>query len=143
MIHEVTLNGNDYQIGKLDAMKQFHLARRIAPIFAALVSGGVSPNGKEDFGNFIRARGMAVAEELAKKTDEEMDHIIFPCLAVVKRKVNNAWTPVKAAGQNALMYDDIDGPLILQLTMEVIQENLASFFPSALPGSESPATAGQ
>ena len=138
----VELGGVVYEIGKLDAMKQFHLARRIAPIMTALAgaAGNIGDFGKaKEGGQLFTSLLGPVFEEISKKSDEEIDHIIFPCLAAVRRQIaGGGWAQVKVAGANKLMYEDMDATVIMRLTMEVIEANLASFFHFAAPTS--PAT---
>ena len=43
------------------------------------------------------------------------------------------WSPMMIKG--ALMFQDLQLPALLQLVGAVIQENLGSFFPAALPTS--------
>jgi len=138
---EVEINGISYQIGKLDAFKQFHLARRITPMFATLAVAsqnfeGLGEGEKPSLWQIVEKLAGPISEELAKKSDEEMDHILWPCLAAVRRKVaGDHWMPLKAAGANRLMYEDIDGLVLVRLAVEVIKENLAGFFSFALPAS--------
>lgn len=135
--NNVEINGAEYSIGRLDAMKQFHLARKLMPM---LLKAGVNAQdflGKkeEDFevDALIEKILGPLVEEISRRTDEEIEHIIYPCLDVVTRKQGPAWAKVKASGQNALMFPDMDASVILRLTFEVIQRNLASFFPSGQP----------
>src|SRR5207253_4356052 len=153
----VTVDGVQYSIGKLDAMKQFHIARRLWPILAALVKGmkdlnlqdvkqAFSGNGDGDnsqlaelFAQFLQGSAEPVAEALAQMDDAQAENIIYPCLAVVTRQNGNAWAPIKVLGANRLMFDDIDGMSIIKLTVETIKENLGGFISGALRKSTEPA----
>jgi len=142
MSETLTVGGNEYSIGKMNAIKQFHLARRLAPAIAAITTVSVqSPVSAEqnDGTDFFAAIAGPLSSALANMSDEEVESIIFPCLAVVQRKIAGAWTPVKAKGQNALMYEDIDMATLVQIVIAVVKENLGSFFPGAQPESKQPA----
>ena len=141
MDEQITIGGHEYSIGKMNAIKQFHLARRLAPAIAAISSVYVHPGGTGDANgaDFFAAIAGPLSSALASMSDEEVEQIIFPCLAVVQRKDGAAWAPVKAKGQNALMYQDINAGELLQLVIAVAKENLGSFFPGAQPESKQPA----
>lgn len=126
---EFTINGSDYRSGKLDAKKQFHLARRLGPVLAKLP--GVPES--EIFA--------AVAEEIADMSDEQCDYILDTCMAVVKRQQGDAWAPVFNARAGVMQFDDIDMSAMLTIARYVIEENLASFFGGKLGlGRSSPTT---
>lgn len=154
----ITIGTQEYRVGKLSPMKQFHVARRIAPLLAAL--GGAALSAPKDIAAIEQSDASAddaaedsalgaiqhflqsLAPALASMSDEESEYIINTCLAVVKRKQNTSFAPV-IASNGRLMFEDIALPDMMQLTVAVIQENLGSFFPDA-PGksssSEAPAT---
>jgi len=126
---DFTINGSDYRSGKLDAKKQFHLARRLGPVLAKLP--GVPES--EIFA--------AVAEEIADMSDEQCDYILDTCMAVVKRQQGDAWAPIFNARAGVMQFDDIDMPAMLTIARYVIEENLASFFGGKLGlGGSSPTT---
>jgi len=128
---EVTIKGAAYQIRKLNPIQQFHIARRLAPALWALSSA------TESFALAKPEEGMLflykpVAEAFAKMTDEDTEYVLNTCLAAVFRQQGHGWAPVSVKGSQALMFDDIDLPVMMQLAFEVIKENLGNFF-DALP----------
>lgn len=137
------LKGHQYQSGKLDAFKQFHVARRLAPLLsgvgAALKGNGEQPKQgdgeaaaaaqKADFSDFLEP----MADALAHMPDADCDYILFTCLAVVQRQQGNGWAKVLAQGSRSLMFDDIDMGEMIGITMKVIQENIGGFF--SAPGA--------
>lgn len=141
MPEQITVGTHEYSIGKMNAIKQFHLARRLAPAIAAITSIHIQPGGTGDTNgaDFFGAIAGPLSSALAKMSDDEIEQIIFPCLAVVQRKEGVAWTAVKAKGQNVLMYEDINAGDLLQLVIAVAKENLGSFFSGAQPESNQPA----
>jgi len=127
---EFDLNGQLYRMGKLDAMRQFHLSRRIAPIIPTLIpvfvklskEGGLN----QDLGGFAELLG-PFADGLATMSDEVGEYIISTCLSVVQRGNGQTWAPVWSAQAKACMFDDVDLSAIMQIVMKVIQENLGPF----------------
>jgi hypothetical protein len=118
----VEINGQSYRIGRLDAKKQFHVARRLAPLLAGL-GGALKPEAK-GFAELVSP----IAEALAKMSDEDTDYVLDTCLMVVQRQQGEGWQNVMVKG-GGLMFQDIDLPTMLRLAVAVIQQNLGSFFP--------------
>lgn len=127
---ETSLKGQTYRSGRLSAMQQFHVARRVAPALTGLVSalGGAAPS-KEDFAKSLAS----LADAVAQMADSDAEYVLGTCLGVVSRQTEpNTWAPVWRAGQ--LAFDDIDLGMMLQLTAKVIQDSLGNIF-GALPAS--------
>lgn len=120
---DMQIGGQEYQSGKLDAKRQFHVSRRLAPVFTAMTEVA---NGDESMSPLLSA--------ISKMSDEDCDYVINACLAVVKRRQNNGWSNVLNA-QGGLMFDDIDLPVMLQIVSQVIQENLSGFFAASQPSA--------
>jgi hypothetical protein len=123
---EITVNEQTYRIGKLSALGQFHVSRRLAPVLAAV---GISLQSltqgmKADLSDFTTTLG-PVADVMSKMSDEETNYIIFTCLNVVGRKDDNRYAPVSQSG--TIMYQDIDMPVMLRLVIAVLRENLGNF----------------
>lgn len=114
---DFTVNNVEYTSSRLDAKKQFHLARRLGPVLAKIP--GVSE------GQIFEV----IAEEIAGMSDENCDYILDNCLAVVKRRQGgDTWVPVFNQRANRMQFDDIDMPTMLQIARHVLEENLSSFF---------------
>ena len=107
-------------------------ARRIAPLLAGL--GDVLKEDAKGFSKIISP----IAEALSRMSDDDTDYVIDACLLVVQRKQGETWQSV-VARNGSLMFDDIDLPAMLQLTVAVIQQNLGSFFPGGPSASSAAA----
>ncbi|UGB47000.1 hypothetical protein LQ772_06830 [Frateuria edaphi] len=119
---EFEINGQTYQAAKLDAFKQFHIARRLAPLHAGLSKAmGGGTLGEDAF-------SPAIAEAVAGMPDADCDYILQSCLAVVKRRQGDRWVSIMAVGAKALTFDDIDMGAMLQVAGQVITENIGGFF---------------
>lgn len=119
---EFEINGVQYRSDRMDAKKQFHVARRLAPLLAGL--GGSLKSDKASFSEFIGP----IADALSKMSDEDTDYVIDACLRIVQRRQGQNWQAITARSGD-LMFDDIDLPVMLRLTVAVIQQSLGGFFP--------------
>lgn len=120
------VNGQTYMIGKLNALTQFHVSRRLAPLLAQM---GVSLHSlraglNADLEDFLPVLG-PVTDMLARMSDDDANYIIFTCLSAVTRQSGERWAAI-TAGQS-LMFDDIDMPTMLRLVVEVVKDNMGAF----------------
>lgn len=122
---EATINGVAYRIGKLNALQQLHVGRRVL---------GVLANGAQGSQQLLGA--------ISAMPDEQVDYVVNRCLAVVQRctgtpgAVGASWAPVM--GSAGIMFQDMDAAALLQLTVEVVKENLMGFFTAvSVVGAES------
>lgn len=128
---EFTVGQATYRSGKLDAFKQFHIGRRLAPLQAGLAeaaqgeSVGFTP---------------ALAGAIAGMSDADCDYILQACLGVVQRQQDSGWANILAAGSKTLMFHDIDVGAMLEIAGHVITENLGGFFGASADQSPSPPT---
>lgn len=122
---EFKVNGIEYRAGRIDARKQFHIVRRLAPVLSELAPAA----GKPTAGVEVLT---PLANAIAKLTDSDADYVIFGLLDCVKRKQDAGlgWAAVNTGTQ--LMFEDIDMPVMLQLAWQALKVNLSGFF-SALP----------
>lgn len=119
----VEVGGHKYRIGRIDARKQFHVARRLAPLLAGM--SGI-PDKSAGFAAFLGP----LADALSGMSDEDVDYVLDVCLSVCQRiQPNGHPAPVMTRG--GLMFEDIDMGQMIQLAVKVIQENLGGFFPGA------------
>lgn len=125
----VDIGAATYRFGKLDAMQQFHIVRRLLPILASL---GVSPDMLRELGGKDNDLGMLavmapIMDMVAKMPDAEVNYILQSALSVVQRQQGDNWAPVQnRTGQ--LMFADIDMPGMIRLAIEALKRNLGGFF---------------
>lgn len=135
---EITINGQTYRIGRLDAMSAFHVARRLVPVLSAMgvslvrIVSEQSPDGKLTEGDL-----MAIMEPvmgvIAKMSNEDVEFVIMTCMGVLQRKQKDAWQRV--LNGKSFQFQDITMPQMIQLTVAVVKENLSDFF-AVLPGAQ-------
>jgi len=107
---EFDMNGIGYKAEKLDAMKQFHIARKLAPVLSELAPG----QNQES-----QISGLASA--ISKIGDKEAEFVIYSLLSCVKRKMGQGLGYSKVANESSLMYDDIDLKTMMHLVWQSLQ----------------------
>lgn len=121
---EFEINGASYRAQQMDAMKQFHVVRRLAPLMGEF-AGLKSAEPEKAF--------EAIASAVSKMSDADADYVIGTCLDSVERQAGNQWGKIRVSGR--LMYADLPLPDMLQIVWQVLQGNLGSFFPALLANS--------
>lgn len=121
---EIEISGHSYRLGKLDAMSQFHVTRRLGGVLAAIRSGS-------EGGDILAILMQAIGE----LSDADTEYVIGKCLSgCMRRQEGDAgWAPVFRHGQ--MMFADIAMPDMLRLTWATLQANLSDFFTGLRSGS--------
>lgn len=140
---DIEVLGATYRVGKMNALTQLHIGRRLLP---ALVAVGVRA---EDLGKAGSPAGLADLMEPAVKlmgsmTDEDVNYVLFKSLACVTRRQGERFAQI-VVGER-MVFEDIDMPSMIRLTGAVLQENLGGFFallPVVKLSPESSATGDQ
>jgi len=136
-MQEVEYNGIKYRTGKLDAFKQFHLFRKLMPLFSGMgetaamqVMGGETEVNE----NAVRWAALGpISQAVSEMSQSDSEFILRTCLSVCLRQ-NPTGQWVKFTAPNGeLMFEDLDLMGMLQLTFAVIQDNLGNFFPAQNP----------
>jgi len=131
---ERVIAGNTYKIGKLPAMKQFRVFKRLMPILGTVIGEIAPKDGAAPSVDLMKKIATPLMNGISAMPDEECDFIIGTCMAVVERQQSSMWSPVWNASAGMAMFNDIDLGIMLQLVWAVLQENLGSFLPA--PGSD-------
>ena len=143
---EFDVGGQTYRVAKLDAFRQFHVSRRIAPIIPTLVPLFVKLAREGSLTNDIAGLSellVPFAEGIANMSDEASEYLIANCLSVAQRKNGTGWAPVWNTNAKACMFDDMDLGIIMQIVMKVIQDSLGPFIQGLLTSQQSGPTAVQ
>ena len=148
---ETEIGGIRYQVNKMNVFDQAHVARKVAPIVFGMgkgysqavaeittANGGVATNGEDGdpaVQNQIMFDAMVpITEILAKMADEDVNYVLKKCLGVCYRHNGQNWVPLMRGGN--LMFEDLELTALIQLTMEVVQDNLGpSLLGLLLPAS--------
>ncbi len=134
---EITIGEHTFVLGRMPVRKQFHVARRLAPLFSAFIGqAGVDglKNGLADL------QIQPIMDALATMKDDDCDYVLDACLSVVKIMQAGRATPIMASN-GRLMFDDITMPQMLQIAAEVVMQDLAGFMAGVRSPSDAPAAA--
>ncbi len=111
---EMEINGQSYKFGKIDARKQFHIVRRLAPVMGSVAKGGEAID--------------AITSAIGRLSDDDADYVIFGLLACVTRKQDNGLGWAKISNGTSLMFSDIEMGEMLQIAFRAFEENMQDFF---------------
>ncbi len=127
---ETEIAGVKYRFGKMASRTQFHVARRLGPIYGAIAENISAVGASQGLSALL-----PMVDVLADLPDEPLDYVLDNCLSVVERQTGaGSWAKV-AASNGGLMFEDIDMKVMLQLAWGVIQQDFAGFFPGKDSGS--------
>lgn len=136
------VNFEEFKFDKLDAITQFHIVRRVAPVIgellAVLSNASIKQEGPVtlssiDFDKLAKDLG-PVLGALSKLPDDDVNYVLYSLLKAVNRKnAGGGWSRV-LTDTNHFMFQDIKDslPVMFQLAMKSFQNNLQGFI-SALP----------
>lgn len=143
---EFEIAGQRYRAEKLDAFKQLHVSRKIAPIVPKLLPmflkfAGNKESLKDDLAGMAEAFE-PLAQALADMPDADCEYVFGACFSVISRYQQNGWTTIWVPSVKSLMFDDIDIGVMFQLASRVIMDSLGPFIRGLLANpAVSPAAA--
>ena len=134
------INGIKYTCVKLNAILQFHIMRRLAPLLSGLaplaslssapagatideVKHGLSSNPES-----LEKALAAIGGALAALSNADAEYVLHGLLAAVNRHEPHGLGQYPVAVENRIMYQDITMPEMLQLAWKAIQFNFSNFF---------------
>ena len=144
---QITISGKNYTIGRLNALDQLHVSRKIAPIIPSLIpiisevaKGGLSKVIESmESGDDVELENIDLKEldglpsalsplmdVIAGMSEADTNLVIHKCLSVVIRD-----GAVLCRGES-IMFDDLDMMQILPLVVAVIRKNLGNFIQDLL-----------
>ena len=144
---QITISGKNYTIGRLNALDQLHVSRKIAPIIPSLIpiisevaKGGLSKVIESmESGDDVELENIDLKEldglssalsplmdVIAGMSEGDTNLVIHKCLYVVIRD-----GAVLCRGES-IMFDDLDMMQILPLVVAVIRKNLGNFIQDLL-----------
>lgn len=125
-----------YRTAKLSVFEQLRVSRKLLPVLAGMVSEFRSVQEKikkKDTEGAMSSILPRIADAVSGMSDDDVNAILFPCLAVVSREHMKSWVPVCQHEQMA--FDDIDLFTMLQLVARVVADSLGNFL-QELPTTE-------
>ena len=127
---EIELNGQKYRVSRVDAIQQFHVARRLAPIQIRMgVSGAeMAKRGADaDEVTMMAAIMGPIADMVATMPEADVNYIINMAMNnTLREQGGGKWARVMV--NEKMMFADIGVPQLMRLTIAFVQENLGGFF---------------
>jgi len=142
---EFEVNGRQYHAGKMNAMDQFQVLRRMAPVMGPFVEF-MAKLGERAKANqpMNQSEMMQVATPLAKAigdlSDEVTNYIFDKCLSLVARQEpgDRGFARVWNSQAKRLQMEDIDLPTMMQIVLKVVEGSFENFFLDPLLFSNGP-----
>lgn len=139
MDRDFELLGKKFKLNKINAIKQFHIVRRITPILNGLLpvlgdlkknADGKSKTDEENLDELVKFV-TPIMSGLSKLSDEDAELVLYGLLEAVEiQQAAGNWAKVSSSGM--LMMQDMELPILLQLAGKALMFNLSGFF-GALP----------
>lgn len=130
-MNETEVGGRKYRIGKLDAMTQLLIVKRLARTIDAWGDVARAMKDGRDVIDVMGSLGAAIADV----PDADVAWIVDRCMSIVQRQADGgvAWTPIWNAQAHMTQFpDEIGLAEVMKLTYEVIRVNVSSFFSGPL-----------
>lgn len=130
------INGKKFRLSKINALDQFHVTRRLAPILGELlpVAHKLQKSGLKDADSLSDDQMQMFApimKGLAQLSDEDANRVLLGLCGAVEMWQNNfnTWAKI-AVGQN-FMVQDLDLSTLMQVAGRAFMYNMSGFFASA------------
>jgi hypothetical protein len=133
------MDNNNFEIGdrkfkvsKINAMKQFHIVRRIGPILGEMMPAIQKiAKSKEQLSQEEQLEHAAefvtpIMNGLSRLSDKDADFVLFSLLAAVEINQDGAWS--KLVVNDNLMFDMLGLPVLLQAAGRAFMYNMTGFF---------------
>lgn len=134
--NDFTIGGRSFKLSKINAMKQFHVVRRIAPILGdmlpALKDVARVHKNAENMSQDDQFEQMAtiispIMTGLARLSDADANFVLYSLLAAVEMKQDSGnWA--KISNGDMLLFDNLDLPTMLQAAGRAFAFNMIGFF---------------
>lgn len=131
------MNERDFEIGsrkfklnKIDAFKQFHIVRRIAPILSDLlpVAQKFQKMSDAELSNDQVAALAPILNGLSKLSDDDSNRVLMGLLSSVEMQQTAAGGWARLASNDMLMFQDLELPVLLQCAGRAFMFNMQGFF---------------
>jgi hypothetical protein len=134
------IRGQQFKVGKINAMKQYHIVRRIAPILGEMLPA-MKDIAKKKIDNLTEEEQLDQAAKIAgpvmtglsKLNDKDSEFVLFSLLAAVEINQGTNWARLVVNDQ--LMFQDLELPILLQAAGRSFMYNMTGFFGVLQQGS--------
>lgn len=134
------IGSKKFKLGRIDALKQFHIVRKLAPVLSDLIpiahkmhkagKANGAPITDEDIEQFAPLIG-----SFSKLSDQDTDAVLFGLLSSVEVQSGGGWARV--SNGTTLMFQDMELPELMQIAGRAFMFNMTGFFavlPQVSPG---------
>jgi hypothetical protein len=128
-----------FKLGKINAIKQFQIARRVAPILSEMLPmldpiaksmNDQSLSESEKFGKGV-VLAKPVLEGFSKLSDKDSEYVLFTLLSSVEMQQSSGnWA--KLANESMILFQDLELSVLMNAAGRAFFHNLTGFF-AALP----------
>jgi len=134
MDRDFSIGGREFKLSKLDALKQYHIVRRVGPILSDILPAfGETKKlqNPEKLSENEKLEALAkivspIVNGLGKLSDADSELVLFGLLSAVEVKQSVGWA--KVSNGSLLMMQDLELPVLLQCAGRAFVYNLSSFF---------------
>jgi len=126
----ITVGEQVYSFGRLSALAQFHVLRRVMPVMSKVVPTLMklaATKDKDERLKLLLENMEPFAEMLAKLSDEDANYVIRECLKVCASVHSGGHMPVTTP-DGTLTDAYMSMPAMIRLTMKVVDQHMADFF---------------
>lgn len=119
----------NFKLNKINALKQFHIVRRIAPIMAELIplASKFAKLKPEEMQEEQLAAITPIMNGLARLPDVDANLVLMGLLNSVEMQQSTGnWA--KIAMDDRLMFENLDLPILLQAAGRAFMYNMTGFF---------------
>lgn len=136
MDNSFSIGERQFKLSKINAMKQYHIVRRIAPILGDMLPAmkdiakahetkGLSEDEKLD--QAVKFAG-PIMNGLSKLSDKDSEIVLYGLLAAVEMKQAEHGNYAKLVVGDMLAFDTLELPVLLQAAGRSFMYNMAGFF---------------
>jgi hypothetical protein len=124
------IGARKFKLNKLDAFKQFHCTRRLAPLFGDLIPvahklSKLKPGESTD-SQFESLT--PIMNGLAKLSDADADYVLLTLCSAVEMQQQPIGNWARVATDAGLMFQDLDLSILLNIAARAFIYNMQSFF---------------
>lgn len=142
MDNSFSIGERQFKLSKINAMKQYHIVRRIAPILGDMLPAMKDIAKAHDSKDMTEEQKLEKAVQFAgpimtgisKLSDKDSEVVLYGLLAAVEiKQAEGNWAKIVVGDQ--LMFDNLDLPTMLQAAGRSFMFNMAGFFDVLQRGS--------
>lgn len=134
MEREFEVQGVKFQLRKIDAMRQFHIVRRLGPILGEILPAAkklkVDDSGLTEDQKFEQIIDVIqpIMDGLSRLSDKDADYVLLNLLSAAEmhQAATNSWAQIVKGDH--YMVNTLDLPTMLQVAGRAFAFNLAGFF---------------